>query len=284
MNKNAYTPSVISRRQVLKGLSMLPFLASGSKHLLAGPADGHGVGIQRLNWAGMRFVSGDRTLLIDPVVTDIWGGNSPYPMVGLEANTEGRTYALITHAHGDHFDVPGLKKLLGEKDYVICEAKLAPYIISRGLKVLPLEPFHPGQRGPFTYLPLPAVDGTGDDQVSWVISVEGKKYLHGGDSVWHGRWRTWAAAYGPFEAVFLPINGAVQADQPASETPLSLTPKEAVDAAVLLGAKQVVPIHYGHHVEGQYEEYPDALNHFRAEAERRQVKATVLKPGEWLPT
>ena len=220
---------------------------------------------------------------MDPVLPAIWNGTRPSPVVELEPG-EGRTYALITHPHGDHFDVPGLKKLLGDKGYVICEQSVAAYIASRGLKVIPMETFQPGQRGPFTYIGLPAVDGTGDSQVSWVISVDGKKYLHGGDSIWHARWRQWAAAYGPFEAAFLPINGARQRGEPASEVPLSLTPQQAVDAAVLLGARQLVPIHYGFHVEGGYEEYPDALATVQSEAERREVSVKVLKPGEWMST
>lgn len=272
--------SRFSRRHLLQAVSSLPLTAIASP-LLSGPADGHGVGVQRLNWAGIRFLSGNTTLLVDPVVTDIWNGDSPHPMVKVEPG-EGRTYALITHPHGDHFDVPGLQMLLGEKGYVICEESVAPYIASRGLRVIPMETFQPGQRGPFTYIALPAVDGTGDSQVSWVISVEGKKYLHGGDSIWHARWRQWAAAYGPFEAVFLPINGARQGGEPASEIPLSMTPQQAVDAAVLLGTRRLVPIHYGFHVEGSYEEYPDALATLQSEGERRNVNIEVIKPGEWM--
>ena len=106
-------------------------------------------------------------------------------------------------------------------------------------------------------LALPAVDGLGGQQVSWLISVAGRRYLHCGDTIWHGHWRTWGKLYGPFDAVFLPVNGAVQAAEPASEIPLSMNPAQAVDAAVLLRAKQLVPIHYGYHVEGAYEEHPD---------------------------
>ena len=276
MKKNQFG---FRRRQLLQGAAALPLIKFTSA--MAGPADGHGHGIKRLNWAGLMFTKGKTTLLIDPVITDIWGGDSPYPLLEIEPR-EGRSYALITHTHGDHFDVPGLKKLMGEKGYVYCEPDLAPYVVSRGLRAIPQNHYQPEQRGDFTFIPLPAVDGAGDSQVSWLVSVDGKKYLHGGDSIWHGRWRRWAAAYGPFEAVFLPINGARQADEPASEIPMSLTPREAVDASILLGAKQLVPIHYGFHVEGSYEEVPEPLEETRREAERRGVKLTVLKPGDWL--
>ena len=181
------------------------------------------------------------TLLIDPVVTDIWQGDSPYPLLELEVS-EGRTYALITHTHGDHFDTPGLKRLLGERGRVICDAEMAPYIASQGLKVIPVNRFQPENRGGFTVVPLPAADGLGDRQVSWVISAGGQRFIHCGDTVWHGAWRKWGAVYGPFDTAFLPINGAIQAEEPPSEVPLSLTPEQAVDATILLGAKRLVPI------------------------------------------
>jgi L-ascorbate metabolism protein UlaG (beta-lactamase superfamily) len=272
--------SCLARRAFLKNISAFSLGVSLSPVLaFAGPSDS--LKVQRLNWAGVRFVNGKSTLLIDPVVTDIWEGDSPYPLVELEAS-EGRTYALITHIHGDHFDTPGLKRLLGDRGRVICDAGMAPYIASQGLKVIPVSRFMPEQRGGFTVMPLPAVDGLGDEQVSWVISVEGRRYIHCGDTVWHGAWRKWGAAYGPFDAAFMPINGARQADEPPSEVPLSLTPGEAVDATILLGAKRLVPIHYGFHVPGSYEEYPDAMETLLSAAKRRGVSVEIVKPGDWL--
>jgi L-ascorbate metabolism protein UlaG (beta-lactamase superfamily) len=269
-----------ARRAFLKNISALSLGLSIAPSLVFAEPPG-GLKIQRLNWAGVRFVSGKTTLLIDPVVTDIWQGDSPYPLLELEAS-EGRTYALITHTHGDHFDTPGLSRLLGDRGRVMCDAEMAPYIASQGLKVIPVGRFQPESRGEFTVVPLPAVDGLGDEQVSWVISVRGQRYIHCGDTVWHGAWRKWAAVYGPFDTAFLPINGARQADEPPSEIPLSLTPAQAVDAAILLGARRLVPIHYGFHVPGSYEEYPDAMENLLSVAKRRGVSVEVLKPGEWL--
>ena len=272
--------SCLARRAFLKNISALSLGISLSPVLaFAAPSDS--LKDQRLNWAGVRFINGKSTLLIDPVVTDIWEGDSPYPLVELEAS-EGRTSALITHTHGDHFDTPGLKRLLGERGRVICDAGMAPYIASQGLKVIPVSRFMPEQRGGFTVMPLPAVDGLGGEQVSWVISVKGRRYIHCGDTLWHGAWRKWGAAYGPFDTAFMPINGARQADEPPSEVPLSLTPGEAVDATILLGAKRLVPIHYGFHVPGSYEEYPDAMETLLSAAKRRGVNVEIVKPGDWL--
>ncbi len=275
-NKSAWP----TRRTFLKNLSALPLGLSMMPALIsAKPPDP--LKIQRLNWAGVRFVSGKSTLLIDPIVTDIWEGDSPYPMVEFDAS-EGRTYALITHTHGDHFDTPGLKRLLGDRGRVMCDAGMAPYIASQGLKVVPVNRFQPEQRGEYTVVAVPAVDGLGDAQVSWVISVKNRRFIHCGDTGWHGNWRKWGAVYGPFDTAFLPINGARQADEPPSEVPLSLTPGQAVDATILLGANRLVPIHYGFHVPGSYEEYPNAMENLLSVAKRRGVNVEVVKPGDWL--
>lgn len=272
-------PKKFSRRQLLKlsscvlpGMALAPAVVSGR---------GAGTRVQRLNWAGIRIVAGERTLWVDPVITDIWQGESPYPMVD-PGSLDGRHYALVTHLHGDHFDVPGLQRILGERGRVICDAEMAPYIASQNLKVIPVRRYEPAVRGPFTVIPLTAVDGLGDPQVSWLIRANGLRFLHCGDTMPHGAWRLWGSAYGPIDVAFLPVNGALQADVPASEVPLSMSPAQAVDAAVLLGATRLVPIHYGYHVPGSYEEQPRVLETLKAEAQRRSVRLEVVRPGDWL--
>lgn len=239
------------------------------------------VQIQRLNWAGIRFTAGNTELLVDAVLTDIWDGDSPHPFIQPQLSGS-RRYALITHIHTDHFDSVGLKAALGERGRVICHEDLAAYVASQGHRIIAAKTYQPIERGPFSILPLPAIDGLGGQQVSWLINAGGKRYLHCGDTIWHGHWRTWGRVYGPFEAVFLPVNGAIQADEPASEIPLSLTPHQAVDAAILLGAKRLVPIHYGYHVEGAYEEHANVIPELKQHASRRGVVVQEVVPGELL--
>ena len=93
---------------------------------LAGPALADDLTIERLTWAGIKLVSGDTTVLVDAVGTDIWGGDAPEGLVPVESDTT-RTYALITHSHNDHFDVDTLKQVLGARGYVICHESQAVY-------------------------------------------------------------------------------------------------------------------------------------------------------------
>ncbi len=237
--------------------------------------------IERLTWAGIKLVSGDTTVFIDAVGTDIWDGKAPEGLVPVMAKT-GRRYALITHSHNDHFDLKTLKKVLGEKGYVICHEDIATYIASRGLRVIPARNWEPVMRGGFVFTAVPAEDGFGSHQVSWVVSSAGKRVLHGGDTLWHGALDTIGQQYGPFDAVFLPINGARVAHDPVIETPAVLTPLQALDAALHLQAKVIVPIHYGLSDPPYYVEVTAPLKTLREEAKRRKQLVQHLLPGEHL--
>src|SRR5919109_2360239 len=108
-----------------------------------------------------------------------------------------------------------------------CHEALAPYIASHGLRILSQRLHEPRRLGEFVVTPVPAVDGDGEDQVSWVMAGGGRRIFHGGDTMWHGHWWTIAEQYGPFDVVFLPINGAVvKARVPAAEIPASLKPDQ----------------------------------------------------------
>jgi L-ascorbate metabolism protein UlaG (beta-lactamase superfamily) len=237
--------------------------------------------IEKLTWAGIKMTDGNTTVFIDAIGTDIWDGNAPGGLVPVEADTP-RTYALITHVHNDHFDVDTLKEALGERGYVICHESVATYVASRGLRVIPVANWTPVRRGGFLFTPVPAADGFGAEQVSWIVAWGGRKYLHAGDTLWHGKFDLIGAQYGPFDTAFLPINGARVQGDPMQETPAVLTPDQAVDAAVLLRADRVVPIHYGGHAPPGYLEVPHPLEDFLESATRRNVAVERLSPGDRL--
>ena len=51
-----------------------------------------------------------------------------------------------------------------------------------------MAPWETEEIGPFTITAVPAVDGFGDPQVSWVIAAAGRRILHAGDTLFHGSW------------------------------------------------------------------------------------------------
>ena len=231
--------------------------------------------VERLTWAGIKIVEGDTTVLIDPVATDLWDGKAPEGLVPVQADTR-RRYALISHTHNDHFDVATLKTVLGDKGYVICDASIASYVASRGLKVIPAEHYVPVSRGGMLFTPVPAVDGFGDKQVSWIVTTGSGRYLHAGDTLWHGSWALLGQQYGPFDAVFLPINGA----RVGSDVPAVMTPLQAVEASKQLRAKQLVPIHFGLRNAPGYIEVDEPLQTLQRLGLEREIEIRHLRPGE----
>ena len=242
---------------------------------------------RRLSWAGVRLELGDRTLLIDPWISpEIWDGAWTMPVVPIEVATKGRN-VLITHLHNDHFDPAAVRAALPDSGSVVCHRDIAATVASRGFRVLALDLYEPVALGELTAIPVPAVDGLGERQVSWVVIGGGRRIIHCGDTVWHGAFHRIGRAYGPFDAAFLPINGAqVLAVKPRAGVPAVLTPEHAAGAAVALGARLACPIHYGLHDPNAYLEYPDAEAAFLRAARERQVPVERALPGEaltWRP-
>jgi L-ascorbate metabolism protein UlaG (beta-lactamase superfamily) len=106
--------------------------------------------------------------------------------------------------------------------------------------------------------------------------------FRGCDTQWHGRFADIGRAYGPFDAVFLPINGARQQDGRFSDLgfPAVLTPSQAAAAAKLLRAELVVPIHYGGADPPTYIEVADPVGDLRRAAETLQMPVRILAVGD----
>ena len=237
--------------------------------------------IQRLSWAGLKLELGEQTVLLDAWTSaGIWDGAWRDPVVDVEVSTRARL-AAITHLHNDHFDQELLRKVLAERGSVLCAKEIATTVASRGFRVLPLDLYQPYIFGDFTITPVPASDGTGEVQVSWVVSGGGRRIFHGGDTVWHGHWWRIGRQLGPFDLAFLPINGVMLPKLlPPSGIPASLTPEQAVGAAVALGAAVACPMHYGVTDPTSYVEYPEAEATFLAAARKRGVAVALSRPGE----
>jgi len=237
------------------------------------------VEVTRLTWAGIKLSDADTTVLIDAVGRDLWDGAAPGGLEPVTSTTR-RTYALVTHLHNDHFDETTLKEVLGDKGYVIAPEPMATHIASRGLRVIPTALWQPVSRGRFSFTPVPAEDGFGDRQVSWVISHGGRRLLHGGDTLWHGQWDRIGEQFGPFDLVFLPVNGVTGAYGADISAPATLTPSQAVDAATMLHARSLVPIHFGSSNPPGYTEAPEPLKTVQSIAAQRALLVDVLEPGE----
>jgi L-ascorbate metabolism protein UlaG (beta-lactamase superfamily) len=235
--------------------------------------------VTRLGWAGLALERGGLTLLVDPLArTTLWGAPIGHLLTPIEIATPS-CHALVTHLHGDHFDPDALRAALGERGQVVCAEGVAATVASHGLRVRPLRLWEPYAVGGFTVAPVPAADGFGVEQVSWVVTAGGRRLFHGGDTMWHGAWWEIGRQYGPFDAAFLPINGfRFLGREPDVDVPSSLTPEQAVAAATVLGARRLVPIHYGM-ATPFYVEEKDAVGRAVERGRAAGVDVVVVSPG-----
>ncbi len=241
--------------------------------------------IQRLSWAGIKIEVGATTVFVDAIEgAPDWNAGEK-PVIPLTAQTDSR-HALITHAHTDHFDPVALQSVLGEQGNVICHRSVVAGLAAHQLRVREVEMYEPvllnWLSAEIMAIAVPASDGWGDPQVSWIIDGGGRRIIHCGDTIWHGHWWNIARAYGPFDLAFMPINGVTysRGRYTGSSIPATLTPEQAVTASQVLGAQRVCPIHYGMRDPGHYDEFPEALEAFLAVADKLNIPALVLQPGE----
>ncbi|GGH26974.1 hypothetical protein GCM10007423_12360 [Dyadobacter endophyticus] len=237
--------------------------------------------LHRLSWAGLKIESNGQILLIDAVQNYQRGASiGPENPVQFAQNT--RAYVvLITHLHSDHYDPEAIRSVLKPEGTFVVSEQIAAEVRNDGFAPLALALNTPRQIGNFTVTAVFAMDGVGDKQVSWVIEADGQRILHGGDTMWHNQFWQLGKTWQHFDAVFLPVNGAV-VNIPRvvpSPVPITLTPIQAVTVTRLLNADVLVPIHYGFHRDGMYHQFPQMEEDLGREAKLQNVKVQWVEPG-----
>jgi L-ascorbate metabolism protein UlaG (beta-lactamase superfamily) len=260
--------------------------------------------VRWLGWAGVEIEAVGETVLIDPLadpaatfaaLAEDARERMQVPEIAAPA---GEALAgLVSHLHRDHADAGALMEGLapgaavhepiwpGGEDAENLSLAQANFELQRaGLERRAFEVWESAEVGPFTITALPAVDGLGDAQVSWLVEADGQRVLHLGDTIFHGYWWRMARRHGPFDVVLAPINGAITDFpnlQPPSPLAAAMEPEQAAVAGELLGARTLVPIHYGgFHADPWYLPIEDARERFEAAAGDRSYEARVLDPGE----
>ena len=269
-----------SRRDFLRAAAAVGALAALPPAMAAATAPS--LRAQRLAWAGVRLQLPDATLFLDPLLDrNVWGDALRDEMVPVDV-AQGARYVLATHRHPDHCDPLAIRQALGSTGTLVMAAAAGiPFSGEFRYRTAPL--YEPQILGDFTATAVPASDGYGDVQVSWIVSGGGRRIIHCGDTLWHGAWWQIGRQFGPFDAAFLPINGAKFSwRQPVADVSAVLTPEQAVAAARVLGARQIVPIHYGVKGAEGYRELPDAEASLIAVAARDGMGVEIARPGEWL--
>jgi L-ascorbate metabolism protein UlaG (beta-lactamase superfamily) len=255
--------------------------------------------IRWLGWAGVEIEAQGERVVVDPLqdpgAVFAWLGQ-PARAVQLPEvlpPQPGAIAGLLTHLHRDHADAAALGTAIhggatiyepidygGESRERLAVVQADQELTAAGLARQPAAIWTNARAGGFTLTALPAVDGTGDPQVSWLLEADGKRVLHLGDTMWHGWWWRIGERYGPPDVVLAPINGprlTFPHRQPSSSLPGAMEPEQAALAGELLRAERLVPIHYGaYEVPGVYEPVDGPLERLTAATDR----ATPMELGE----
>ncbi|MBS1782990.1 MAG: MBL fold metallo-hydrolase [Bacteroidetes bacterium] len=208
--------------------------------------------IQKLNWAGIKLECGEKIVLIDavenfkpyfPVL-----GNPLSPLYNFSDKVKA-DYILFTHLHLDHFDFGVIQKCLKPNGKIIGYKKHEKEISKLKQNYILLDNNEMYDENEILFKSVYSLDGIGEEQTAWVVAYQGTKIFHGGDTIWHNQFWQLGKENSKINFAFLPINGAIVNFQIVgleySTVPVSLTPEQAFNAAKLLHAQKLIPIHYG---------------------------------------
>jgi L-ascorbate metabolism protein UlaG (beta-lactamase superfamily) len=261
--------------------------------------------VRWLGWAGVEIEAGGFAVVIDALAEP----GATFAPLGEEARrgklpsvvaprARGAAVAgLVSHLHRDHADAGALAGALtadasvyepvwpgGANRENLGLAQANTELERANLRRRAVAVWERVEVGPFALTALPAVDGLGDPQVSWLVEADGRRALHLGDTMFHGYWWRMARRHGPFDVVFAPINGAVVDFpylQPPSPLASAMEPEQAALAGELLGAATVVPMHYdGFEIDPWYRPTSEAVARFEVAASGRPYEARLLAAGE----
>jgi L-ascorbate metabolism protein UlaG (beta-lactamase superfamily) len=261
--------------------------------------------VRWLGWAGVEIEAEGAAVVIDPLADP----GATFAALGERArevelpavvapDARGTAVAgLVSHLHRDHTDAGALSAALADDATVhepawpggadfenLALAQANAELEQAGLRRKATEVWESFEVGPFTLTALPAVDGLGDPQVSWLVEADGQRILHLGDTIFHGYWWRMAQRHGPFDVVFAPINGAVVDFphlQPPSPLAAAMEPEQAAVAAASLGAGTLIPMHYGgFEIDPWYSPIAGPVERFEAATTDRPYEKRMLELGE----
>lgn len=208
--------------------------------------------IRKLNWAGVQLDCGVKTILIDAVENF----KPYYPVLGdpltpvvFFSDSVKADYILFTHLHLDHFDPAVILKCLKPGGKVIGYRKHEAAILQLNVDYVLLDNDQNYTDNDIAIKSVYSHDGIGEEQCAWIVSFKDVRIFHGGDTIWHNQFWKLGKENPGINFAFLPINGALVNFQliglAYSTVPASMTPEQAFNAAKLLQANFLIPIHYG---------------------------------------
>ncbi len=215
----------------------------------------------RLTWLGhssFLLRLGGRNILLDPFLSDYATSVPPfgpkrYTPPGLPVDKlPGVDLLVISHNHYDHLDRATLEALPNkDRIPVIVPLKLKAFLSEVGFRNVTELDWHDTRKtGPITVTAIPAVhfsarslfDRNETLWTGYTISDGHTKVYFSGDTGYHAMFKGLGRRYGPFDLGMVPIGAYKRASNLKST---HATPEEAVRLGRDLGAKTLVPMHWG---------------------------------------
>lgn len=245
--------------------------------------------IQKLNWAGIKLECGDQTVLIDAVenFTPYFPvlGDPLTPLVHFTSTVKA-DYILFTHLHLDHFDKGVIENCLKPGGKIIAHRKHEQEIAKLNCDYILLNNDETFQENNIHFKAVYSLDGIGEEQTAWIVAFNKTRLFHGGDTIWHNQFWRLGKENSPIHYAFLPVNGVIVDFQMVgleySTVPASLTPEQAFNAAKLLHAEKLIPIHYGKFATSFYRPTDTSEALFRQYSEIIKQPYQLLPDGEYL--
>lgn len=219
--------------------------------------------IRFLGHAAFELKEGDVTVLVDPFLT----GN---PKAAVAADELDADAILLTHGHADHLgDTVAIAKRTGAP--VVAIVELAGEIAEDGVNT-----FDPNLGGTVSFdwgwvKLVPAwhtsttPKGTVNTPTGLVINIGGRTVYHLGDTSLFGDLALVNGRPAKLDVAIVPIGGHYTMDR-----------HDAVEAARLIGAPEVIPCHYG-----TFPPIETDAAAFRSDVESAGIaKVVILEPGE----
>lgn len=196
-------------------------------------------------------------------------------------------FALISHDHYDHADVEAVAALAARGVRFVVPLRVGEIVRQAGGEAIELDWGQSVELAGVRIHCVPAQHFSGrwiDDRdrrlwAGFVVEGPTTRFFHAGDTGYFDGFRAIGERFGPIDIAALPIG----AYEPlAMMRWVHLTPEEAVQAAIDVGARSIVPMHYGT-FELTEEPFGEPPQRFLAEVRRRGIepeRAWMLKVGE----
>jgi L-ascorbate metabolism protein UlaG (beta-lactamase superfamily) len=188
---------------------------------------------------------------------------------------------LVTHAHFDHLHKPSLKILQAREGIIVplgsgslvkrlgfpatFEMRVWDELKFDKLEIIHTPSHHWGAR---------FLHDVHRDYGGYIVRTDGKSVFHCGDSAYFDGFREIGRRH-EIDVALMPI-GAYEAP---SGRDVHMNPEEAVRAFADLGAKLLIPMHYGTFPLGN-EPHEEPIDRLLAEADRLGISDQVLIPEE----